>query len=89
MPTIKRIHYSSHFIRATRKLTLELQNKTIEREKIFGANCFDPRLDTHKLSGKLKRSWSFSVDFHNRILFDFLPNNEVLFIDVGDHDIYK
>ena len=89
MRAINKIHYSSHFIRAAKKLPSDLQTKAIEREKIFGINCFDPRLDTHKLSGKLKNLWSFSVDYHNRILFDFLPNNESLFIDIGNHDIYK
>ena len=89
MPAIISISRSSHFIRSLKRLPLELQAETVEREKIFGTDCFDPKLKTHKLSGKLKNQWSFSVNYQYRILFEFLSKNEVLFIDIGDHDIYK
>lgn len=58
---IEKVLYSSHFERALRRLPRKLK-KTIEvREKIFRKNCFDPRLRTHKLSGRLKNYWSFSI----------------------------
>ena len=89
MPAIISISRSSHFIRSLKKLPLELQEETIDREKIFGTDCFDPKLKTHKLSGKLKNQWSFSVNYQYRILFEFLSGDKALFIDIGDHDIYK
>ncbi len=86
---INRIEYSSKFLRNLRRLPPELKSTVDERIKIFKLNCFDPRLKTHKLDGKWKDCWSFSLDFSNRIVFEFLEENAAGFIDVGNHDIYK
>lgn len=84
------IEYSSHFGRAYKKLSLELQRKAERAERLFRKNPFDLKLNTHKLKGKLKSWWSFSIDYHNRIAFAFVKGrSSVLFLDVGDHDIYR
>ena len=59
------------------------------REKLFRADCFHPSLDTHKLSGKLKGFWSFSITRKYRVMFQFLSAHEVYFVDVDDHDLYR
>lgn len=82
------IRYHPHFVRSYQKLSRDVQRRAEQREAMFRANPFDPRLDTHKLLGKLKRFWSFSVDKRNRILFEF-SRNEIIFLDIGDHDIYR
>lgn len=56
---------------------------------LFKENCFNPRLKTHKLKGKLNGYWSFSITYSHRGLFEFLDGDSVAFIDVGDHSIYK
>lgn len=86
---IKSILYEPHFKRAFKKLTPELKAALIERLPWFLAECFDPRLKTHKLSEKYKDQWSFSISYSYRVLFEFLSENQVLFIDVDDHDIYR
>jgi len=48
-----------------------------------------PALKTHKLSGKLQEYWSFSIDYHLRIMFRFVDKQTVEFIDIGTHEIYK
>lgn len=55
---------------------------------IFVQDPFDPRLRTHKLTGKLHGYWAFSVEHDCRILFMFVKGkkNSVLLIDVGSHD---
>lgn len=63
------IEYSSHFKRAYAKLEIKLQRKAEQAEKLFRVDPFNPKLDTHKLKGKLKSWWSFSIDYHNRIAF--------------------
>lgn len=84
------IEYSSHFKRAYAKLSLVLQRKAERAERLFRKNPFDHKLDTHKLKGKLKSFWSFSIDYHNRIAFQFVKaQDKVVFLDVGDHDIYR
>jgi len=83
-----KIIYSSKFKRSFKKLTTFLVEKTIERTIIFEKNPFDPRLDTHKLHGKLKTKWSFLINGKNRVLFEF-DKSDVIFLDVGDHDLYR
>jgi mRNA-degrading endonuclease YafQ of YafQ-DinJ toxin-antitoxin module len=83
-----KIIYSAKFERSFKKLPVFLVEKVIERTILFKKNRFDLCLDTHKLHGKLKNQWSFSIDKKYRILFEF-DNSDVIFLDVGDHEIYK
>lgn len=53
---------------------------------IFIKNPFDKRLRTHKLSGKLKDLWSFSVRFDIRVVFYFEDGEKCVFVDIGTHD---
>ena len=46
-------------------------------------------LKVHKLNGKFEDYSSFSVNYKFRIVFRYISKNEVLFTDMGDHDIYK
>ncbi|MFA5945849.1 MAG: type II toxin-antitoxin system mRNA interferase toxin, RelE/StbE family [Patescibacteria group bacterium] len=86
---IKQISYSSHFKRAFKKLPKNLKEEVLEREISFRANCFDPKLKTHKLSGHLKEFWSFSITGSYRIMFAIESDGVVSFIDVDDHAIYS
>jgi mRNA-degrading endonuclease YafQ of YafQ-DinJ toxin-antitoxin module len=86
---ITRIEVSSRFKRSFRKLPSKIQRKAILKTKFFKENPFDPRLRTHSLSGKEKECWAFWVNYKYRIKFIFLSDEEVLFLDVGAHDIYK
>lgn len=47
---------------------------------------FNSKLRTHKLSGKLKELWAFSVAYDCRVIFKFLDENKVFLIDIGGHD---
>lgn len=85
----KNVLYSPHFVNAFKKMPIEIQKLAVVKEKIFTQNCFDPRLKTHKLKGHLKEYWAFSVNYSIRILFNFQENNEVVFMDIGPHSIYK
>lgn len=86
---ISKIYYSSYFTKKVKKLTPQEKELLFEFEKRFTNNCFDPRLKTHKLSGKLENTWSCSLSYKIRILFRFEKENEINFLDVGSHDIYK
>ena len=85
---INLIYYHPQFKKALFRLPKDVQKKAKERTKIFRENPFHPSLDTHKLHGKLKEQWSFYVKGQYRILFIF-DNNDVTFLDIGPHDIYK
>ena len=86
---IKHFYYSSSFQRAFKQLSEEIQKKATKREKIFFQDPFNPSLKTHKLKGKLKNYWSFSVNYNYRIVFKFLNGNKVGFIAIGTHSIYN
>lgn len=86
---IREIRYSEHFRRALVKLPPEVKSEIRKREAIFKANCFDSQLKTHKLAGKFKNYWSFSLTYSHRVVFQFLGKGKVGFIDVGDHSIYQ
>ena len=83
------ISYSSKFSREYEKLPKELKIKAKEKERIFRDDPFDPRLDTHKLHGKFRDCWAFTIIGPYRIMFKFVSKGQVDFINVGDHDIYK
>ncbi len=84
-----RILLSPNFLKRSRKIPVEIKRKAIEKEIVFRLNQFDPVLKTHKLTGKLKEYWSFSVNYEYRIVFRFISDREILFVDIGTHGIYK
>jgi len=86
---IGEIRVSPKFERQYKKLSKEIKELAKEKEAIFRINPFDPRLDNHKLHGKDKTAWAFSVTNSYRIKFLFLPGRRVLFLEIGTHDIYK
>jgi mRNA-degrading endonuclease YafQ of YafQ-DinJ toxin-antitoxin module len=86
---ILRIHVTPHFERAYRALSPGLQRLASEKDALFRADAFDPRLKTHILKGRLKGLWSYSVDYCHRVLFEFLTHEHVLYHDIGSHEIYR
>lgn len=84
-----KISYSSKFEREYHKLPLSVKKIAEKKEKIFRINPFDSRLKTHKLKGRLKDFWSFSIDDKYRIIFEFIGKHEVWFHSTGTHAIYK
>lgn len=84
-----KIIYTSKFAREYKKLPKEIKLLAENKEKIFRRDPFDKSIDTHKLRGRLKDFWSFSVDLKFRIVFEFGKNNVVYFHSAGDHSIYR
>ena len=82
------VRYTSRFEREARKVPRHLHKTVEQRVEIFKHNPFDPRLKTHKLTGALKEFWSFSIDYHYRIIFEFIDSGNALFHSIGDHSIY-
>lgn len=84
-----RIYYSSKFEREYSKLPKEVKKLAEEKETTFRKNLFHPTLDTHKLHGRLKEYWAFSIDDKYRVIFEFAKKDIVWFHSVGDHSIYQ
>ena len=83
-----KIFYHPRFKKNYQNLPASLKLEAEKREIIFRNNPFDSRLNTHKLHGKLRTKWGFSVGYKLRILFEF-HGKDVIFLDIGSHNLYK
>ena len=83
------VSFSSAFKRAFKKRIKgneNLESKFWQKLEKFTSDPYDPSLRTHKLSGKLKDLWSFTVDYDVRVLFYLTEDNKAIFVDFGSHD---
>jgi mRNA-degrading endonuclease YafQ of YafQ-DinJ toxin-antitoxin module len=83
------VSFSSSFRPALKKIVKgnsELEVRFWQKVEIFTVDPFDASLKTHKLSGKLKDLWSFSLGYDERILFYFTDDGNAVFTDIGSHD---
>ncbi|MBI4437834.1 type II toxin-antitoxin system mRNA interferase toxin, RelE/StbE family [Candidatus Uhrbacteria bacterium] len=87
MPVV--ILYTPEFKRDYKKLSGALQELLKKKGRVFEIEPFHPLLRTHKLSGKLRDLWSFSLDYRCRVIFHFRGQGEVELLRVGDHSIYR
>ncbi len=84
-----KIYYSGKFAKEYKKLPRKVKLSAEKKEKVFRIDPFDPQLKTHKLTGRLKEYYSFSIDYQYRIIFEFVKKDTVWFHAVGTHEIYK
>ena len=84
-----KIYYTGKFSSSYKKLPISIKKEAEHKEKLFRKNPFDPVLKTHKLTGKFKSFWSFSIDAKHRIIFEFSDKDEVVFHKAGTHDVYR
>lgn len=86
---IREVKYSTKFLKHVVLLPKEIVERAKNKERVFRANAFDPRLHTHKLHGEEKDAWAFWINYTYRIKFIFIGEETVLFLDIGTHTIYK
>jgi mRNA-degrading endonuclease YafQ of YafQ-DinJ toxin-antitoxin module len=83
---VKNLVWSAGFVRKFKRLVKKNPQLKIQIEKtleLLTENPFNSSLRTHKLKGDLDGVWSCSVDYDNRILFDFVVNQ-----DSGNEEIF-
>ncbi len=81
--------YSPAFKRAYKKMPDFVRERAREVEKIFKTDPFHSLLRTHKLHGRFADRWAFSITYNYRIVFSFVTDKTVHFLDIGNHDIYQ
>ena len=84
------VSFSTSFRKIFRKRikSAEIEEEFWSRLEIFVIDPFDSKLKTHKLSGKLKGLWSFSIEYDLRVVFFFTNDKpkKAIFVDLGTHD---
>ena len=86
--------WGASFIRAFKRTVKKQPSLSAEIEtalRILVESPFDPRLETHKLKGKLSGSWACSAGYDLRIIFDFVKDEKkkddaILLMEIGTHD---
>ena len=84
------VSFSDSFRKVFRKRikSAEIELEFWNRLEIFVNEPFDSKLKTHKLSGKLKGLWSFTIEYDLRTVFFFTNDKpkQAIFVDLGTHD---
>ncbi len=83
------VSFSPAFMRKYKLLDKELSEEVYEKIKLFKNKRNHQQLKVHKLKGKLFNRFSFTVSYKIRIIFQYLSKNEVVFLAIGSHDVYK
>ena len=89
MRSISCVSTTPRFEKEINRLPQRIQELARKKDKLFRKDAFSPALETHKLSGGLKDDWAYSVNKHYRVHFCFVSNQEVLYLNIGTHEIYK
>jgi addiction module RelE/StbE family toxin len=91
---VKTLVWSSSFTRAFRRATRRqpgLRARAEHALQQLATDPFHPSLHSHKLKGELAGVWACTVDYDNRILFEFVQNpesgeEEIHLLTMGTHD---
>ena len=70
------------FKKSFKKKDKFVQNKTIERIRIFRKDPFNILLNNHSLEGEYKGKRSFNITGDYRIIFYYINEDTVCFIDI-------
>jgi len=81
--------YAPSFLRQLKKLPPALQKEAKEKIQFFSQRKNHRQLGVHKLKGKLKGKYSFSINYSYRIVFIWLPDGTAGLLEIGNHDVYK
>lgn len=84
-----KVNTSKKFLKSARNLPIKIQQKYLQCFEWFLVNIHDPRLRTHKLTGRMEGKWAFWINYSIRVVFRYVSDNEVIFIDIGTHQVYK
>ena len=91
---MRRLVWSAAFVRAFKRAVrrrAELRAKVEGTLQQLAEDPFHPTSHSHKLKGELAGAWACTVDYDNRILFEFVQNpesgeEEIFLLTMGTHD---
>jgi len=84
------VGYQPTFVRKLKKLPVVVIGEALEKIVQFHNPANHEQLRVHnKLKGQLKNKYSFSVTYSHRIIFEYIEDNSVMLITIGDHSEYE
>ncbi len=84
------ISYTKKFLKMFNALDADLQDRIEEKVVQFTDESNHRALEVHKLHGKFRGSYAFSVDRKNRVAFEYgTSKQDAILLTVGSHDIYR
>ena len=83
------ITYSPKFIKNLKKVKGELKEEILNRVEMLTNESNHEMLRVHKLKGRLKGRYSFSIDYKHRIVFLYLDENTIYLLNFGGHEVYN
>jgi plasmid maintenance system killer protein len=83
------IIYTPVFLKQVKKCDPDLKTEVTEKVSMFKDKDNHQRLKVHKLKGKLKGLYSFSVTHSHRIVFSWEGSTTAVFFSFGSHDVYN
>lgn len=83
------VSFKASFIRKVNALPDELREEAVEKIELLKNTKNHTLLKVHKLHGHLAGSFSFSVTYKIRIVFEYVSKDEVALLAIGDHDVYN
>jgi len=83
------ISYKATFVRQYDKLDEGLQREVLEKIELLKDKDNHSLLKVHKLHGRLKKNYSFYVNYKIRAVFMWEGSEKAILLAIGDHDIYK
>ncbi|MEK7094539.1 MAG: type II toxin-antitoxin system mRNA interferase toxin, RelE/StbE family [Patescibacteria group bacterium] len=84
------VSFSPTFVRMLEALPGSLQEEALEKIELFKCEENHRLLKIHKLSGRLRGRYSFSVNYKMRVVFIYVREKQrtACLLAIGDHDIY-
>ena len=83
------IFFKATFLKQVNELEKDLVQEVFEKIELFKERKNHKILKVHKLHGKLSGRFSFSINYSFRIVFQYNEDGHAVFLDIGDHDLYK
>jgi mRNA-degrading endonuclease RelE of RelBE toxin-antitoxin system len=83
------VGFTPEFFRRLKRLDSRQQEAVFKKIESFRDRGNHQRLKVHKLHGKYTGFFGFSIDHKNRVMFEWISDEEARLHTVGDHSIYN
>jgi len=86
-----KIGFAPEFFRKLKRIHPDIQEEAFHRINLFKNPKNHQFLKVHKLKGRMKNKYAFTITYKIRIIFQWLSKskNHAYISTIDDHDIYR